>query len=599
MFYSFINLATSKQRSHSIKAAIVFIFILNSSNTLYCQKTVKIDGYVYLTKQTDHSGIKIKFDMIVPDTNKYSVMSASNGYFNINIQEGVYKITYSKDSYDTPPLDNVQLFKDTTLKSIYLNKVDLTGSISGTISRADYVLQDSCIVEKGKTLYIEAGTKLLFKANGQLVVDGTLIAKGNVSDSIIFTEYDNNNGWKGIHFNSTIDTANSFEYCRVSKSINSAITLYYSNANIYNCKISDNSVPDIKVPGIVAESSTLTVKNTLFLKNTAKGNQQGGAALKICGGTANIYSSSFRYNSCEEHYASAIYAFNNASINVFSTEFIHNSSGYMSSAISVEQAEIPSNIINCTFYRNDVLKPTFYYDRNCISGYGKLNIYNCLFIDQANPTIYSSTDALIKVKNSCFSPSNPNPKTTFYQCDKWLGEIVKKNVKNTDCDVYNNIFTHSGVPYPEKDDLRLWAYSECIDAGDNQYSSLGKEDILCNPRIYSINKDSIGVIDIGAFEFQGNFINEVEPANKLIENMFYPNPASNTLIFKLKTNLTTNPIIKIYNSIGMLIYFEIYMDISLSDYNKSIDISAFPSGFYICEIIQGNSIFRDKLNIIK
>ena len=571
---------------------MTLIFLI--TNQIFCQKMVKVDGYALLNNETLHSGIELKFEMIVPDSKNYSTQTSTNGYYSLVISEGIYNISFIKKGYDTPQLKNVKIFDTLTLDTKIMNKIDLSGSLSGNIAKGVYILQDSCIVLKGNQLTLEPGVKLEFKAQGKLIIYGALTAIGTESDSITFDEYDMNTGWKGIHFKGASETTSILEYCRISKSNYSAISFNNSKANISNCLISDNLTENtITVPGIDSKNSTLVINKTLF-KNNVDLSLLQGAAIKIEGGNVSIISSRFENNSCNQ-WGSAISVREKSTVNVYNSEFLNNLSKYNGSAINIDPQNVITNIVNCTFYHNTVTKPTFPYNKNCIAIFGNANIYNCIFLGQNSPIIYSSENAKLDIKNCCFSYGS---KSVFHGCNEWLGEIVKKNSNNIDCDVYNNIYTNARIPNAMIGDLRIDQNSDCIDAGDNQYS-IYDEDIAGNDRIYSPNEDSTGIVDIGAYEYQGNFVSDVK--SDIFENElnFFPNPANEYITITLSNKelqlFAAEDKVQIFDVLGIEVGQSSLIDNTAHNNGQSgmidllrIDVSHLQAGVYFIRF--GNKV---------
>ncbi len=87
--------------------------------------TVTVDGYAYLGKQNDHSGINIIFDP--RDTGPVTNIATTdaNGYFTVQVETKNYFITYAKDGYFSEPIKPygaIDFDIDTTLSSVTLIK---------------------------------------------------------------------------------------------------------------------------------------------------------------------------------------------------------------------------------------------------------------------------------------------------------------------------------------------------------------------------------------------------------------------------------------------------------------------------------------------
>jgi hypothetical protein len=158
---------------------------------------------------------------------------------NINIApfDSVYifaAVTIDPTLVDNPFVveDSVMVTLNETTKSlpllafgqnaIYIVDSTLQGNISWTRNKP-IVIINSALVDSTCTLNIEAGTRVYMHNNSKLFVKGTLIANGNITDSILFTgdrldrDYfggDIPGEWCGLHF-LTQSKNNILNYCTI------------------------------------------------------------------------------------------------------------------------------------------------------------------------------------------------------------------------------------------------------------------------------------------------------------------------------------------------------------------------------------------------
>lgn len=102
---------------------------------------------------------------------------------------------------------------------------------------------------------------------------------------------------------------------------------------------------------------------------------------------------------------------------------------------------------------------------------------------------------------------------------------------------------------------------------------------------------------ISAFGKSGTLSVEQELSyNSMI---IFPNPSENTVSFTFTLEQFGASFIKIYNSLGRVVYEEITQPQEPNTYTRIIDISHLSSGFYVLEVNQGTSFIRNKLIIMK
>lgn len=166
---------------------------------------------------------------------------------------------------------------------------DIYQDLHGTISKNDspFKINRPTRIPEGKTLIIESGVTILFKSAdidsgdfwwhdstidvGFLRVDGKLIAKGTITDSIIFTKNSSkpNDYWGIIYFSETADPNSVISYSRIeyassimnieSRVIGRAITCWFSSVSIKNNVIVNNH--DF---GIYLSNSESLVENNII-----------------------------------------------------------------------------------------------------------------------------------------------------------------------------------------------------------------------------------------------------------------------------------------------------------------------------------------------
>jgi len=157
------------------------------------------------------------------------------------------------------------------------------------------------------TLTIEPGTVVDFSGYYSLIVEGTIIAQGTKTDSIIFSTTDEATGWHGIRFEYNISTDSSkFRYCRFEYGKGTGSSYEATGGAIYsddfdlilieNSLFTANSA--IGGGAIYLKSASPVIVNNRFINNNG-GNFYGGA-ISCEQGSATIINNLFSNNTAEK-----------------------------------------------------------------------------------------------------------------------------------------------------------------------------------------------------------------------------------------------------------------------------------------------------------
>jgi hypothetical protein len=223
--------------------------------------TYTVNGYAFLEGESDHSGIKVFFQRVSPDSNySFTAYSSSTGYYSQVVENGWYDITYSKSSYISQDTTDVALYSNKTLNSITLQKEvqSIFGNISGILTQGEYNVTDTLYITESDSLVIEPGTVLNFNTGAEFVVSGHLKAEGTKENNIYFNSTGN-----GIVINdvscklSYVNINGNYEFQKNGVEIKATAYIFLSNCSInaFNCGIGGfHSSP----------SSTLVVENTII-----------------------------------------------------------------------------------------------------------------------------------------------------------------------------------------------------------------------------------------------------------------------------------------------------------------------------------------------
>lgn len=153
--------------------------------------------------------------------------------------------------------------------AIYLNNETITSNTAFTKGKP-YIIYNNATVATNANLTIEAGARLYFHKDASLMVNGTLIAKGSLTDSITFTSdrqeriYDDEAGqWDGIHFSAS-SINNSLNYCTVKNAL-VGITVDSLSKNVGPKLLLTNSIiKNHQVAGVLGYNASITAINNLM-----------------------------------------------------------------------------------------------------------------------------------------------------------------------------------------------------------------------------------------------------------------------------------------------------------------------------------------------
>ncbi|BDS13164.1 right-handed parallel beta-helix repeat-containing protein [Aureispira anguillae] len=201
-----------------------------------------------------------------------------------------------------------------------------------------YIVTVDITIQSGATLEIEAGTKILFSKETQIVIAGNLIAKGSPSQKISFTGLGDSD-WNGFYFSKECNDYNPstqegicFDYCVFKGTGNSPAHLirskgcdinlsnstiescytaiqterqaemWISNSTFKNCNrvlnIRNTSLATVTNNKMIACNSillggTTTFKDNILKRFTARGRHSGIVVWMLGGGIVNISDNQF------------------------------------------------------------------------------------------------------------------------------------------------------------------------------------------------------------------------------------------------------------------------------------------------------------------
>ena len=223
-----------------------------------------------------------------------------------------------------------------------------------TIADSPYIVTDNILVVEGITLTIDPGTVVRFDEDRALRIDGSLLARGSVTDKITFTSNHSNGNWAYILFTDTSVDAkydingnytggSILEYCIVEHAKGAevvhdgAIRIEAAHPFISRCSIENN-----QVSGIHAWSLTgnLKIERSSIINNR-------GSGISTAGGTVMISGNTIRNND-STYYGGGIHFDGGDSIKIKDNIIMNNDAKWYGGGISLDgvgPADVSGNMI--------------------------------------------------------------------------------------------------------------------------------------------------------------------------------------------------------------------------------------------------------------
>ncbi len=516
---------------------------------------VTVDGFAFLEGETDHSGIQVFFQRVVPDTLfSNTVYTDSTGYYLSYIEEGYYDVKYSKTGFRTTILEDAVLYSDQTLaeQTLTAGSSILEGSIKGILQRGEYSVINTLSVLEGDSLIIEPGVVLNFSSstNAKLRIYGYLKAEGTSEDSIIFKPTENY--WGGIYVSNSIYT--SMSYCSVITSENNGFTIEGSTCYFNNLSI--GSFNDILRTGINILSSIVFISHSKIYAEHCLFMNPGYEGTELSITNSLLYSTSLTGDMLTDKVI-----------------FINCTMFTAGGMIGLETSELgpSSKIANCS-------------------------------VIAANPddSVYGIYEGSMQV-SCCNVYGFMN---NFYNCGPYLGNNVTTNSNGDPCDAYGNISMDPRFVNTANGNFRLQSNSPCIDAGTNTITdyTFPVVDLAGNYRIWDGDGNGSEIVDMGVYEYGapvGIEEQSVEVSDyKLLQN--YPNPFNPVTTISYALPHSAHVELNVYNLNGQLV-----QSLVNGKMNKGVNKAEFngadlTSGMYIYNLkVDGKVVENKKMMLLK
>lgn len=147
------------------------------------------------------------------------------------------------------------------------------------------------------------------------------------------------------------------------------------------------------------------------------------------------------------------------------------------------------------------------------------------------------------------------------------------------------------IENPELLDWKILSDSPCLDAGNNEVVGDLAFDFYGNTRIMDGNNDGIAIVDMGAYEMDGELFALEEIEKKRIK--VYPNPSTGNLNLQIDDNISLPLKLEIYDVSGAVLN-----RVKLNDFQSVLNLNELNTGIYILKIF-GEDIFQREILIIQ
>lgn len=386
----------------------------------------------------------------------------------------------------------------------YAQTIISAGPVSGTwtVAGSPYQIMGDIEVQSGNTLIIEPGVTIEFHGDYRFIINGTLNANGQESDSIIIGIGGGATEFFGIRF--MTGSSGSMNYCRIENGNKNGTTspddtyggailisgtnnvtisncvirnnnaeiggggiaLYNSNAIITNCRIYNNtvnrSVPSSAYGGGLYVRGSGTIENNEIFNNqcnsSGSGNASGGGINFVSG--SPVFRNNVVYNNSSKRGGGVSIFANSTVIMVNNVIYGNNANAGDGGGVFIQDQNVNVSIYNVIFGNNSA------------TGNGAN-----LFLENSNGALCTIDYCDIIGGNATLSETTPG------------GLTIGANNLNADplfADATNNKYY-------------LLPGSPCIDAGTSLNAPAS--DFTGNPTNQDGNNDGTPAYDIGVFEF--------------------------------------------------------------------------------------------------
>ena len=504
----------------------------------------------------------------------------------------------------------------------------LWGPLRGVLGPGEYHVIDTILVESGDTLLIKPGTTLYFDGPFPFWIYGTLLANGNVRDSIVFTADIEINParWRGIRFYYESSSGSRLGFCRVENGLASGgegdpkgagggVSCWEgSSPTFLHCTFMNNWA-DWSGGGVVCDNSSPYFMKCMMSRNggtwaggvfcdhgasptfmdciisdNATSNDGGGVHCKV---STPIFDRCIISGNSSGDRGGGFRCWGTGSSATLTNCIINGNSSYSIGGGVYSDAGASSSYIHCTIVKN-----------SASAGAG---VYSLV----ASPKFQNTVIAFSYGEGIYFGHS---PEARVEYCDLFrntggafgghiptgLGRIDTVNVNGDPCDAYKNIFGSPMFVDAVEGDYHLTDSSRCIGAGDP--IDPPETDIEGNPRPQPFGSNP----DIGVYENpRGTPLDlDVSARSDVLPSMFalysnYPNPFNPTTTIRYDVKQTGVVRLTVFDLLGREITTLSNARHVAGSYTTTWNAEHVPSGIYFCQMAAGDFLQTRKMVLLK
>ncbi|MBN1756007.1 right-handed parallel beta-helix repeat-containing protein [bacterium] len=469
-----------------------------------------------------------------------------------------------------------------------------------TPESSPYIVVDDLVIMEGCTLFLEAGTEMLFHYRAGIEVQGVLLAIGTETDSIKFSDYTGGGSFSGLlMLNST--SPSNLHYCRISgaKSGEAGIECQNTSPIIEHCTISNNK------GGISCYNSSASINHSHICKNESSDN---GGGIRLINSDPTIENNHITDNLLTYYNSKGggIYCDNShPSIrnNYIQNNLLEGAEGMGGGIYLIRSnALLENNLItgNQASRGGGLTLSWQAYPlimNNTISGNIAIESGGGIFSEYLsepliiNTILYSNSSAL----GAQFYNNSYNNVHFYYCCLDSSGLFSTRDsgtVCNNSVIFQDPLFTDSN-----NEDYTLNALSPCREAGIDSFYIPDRETTYYAPSfdITGVQRPQNLCFDIGAFEYNEP---EIPPVTTFNLNIF-PNPFNQkaTILFQIPQPGRTR--VTIYNLLGNRIETAVDEYLETGLYSRIFLASDLATGLYFCKFDHPSFSRITKLIILK